>query len=75
MDFLRLIMTAQEALNKALWNKLPEEVRISIMRSVGEGKLAVPYENPNPRDTKILKRLGYHITNSINGLTYISWNL
>lgn len=68
-------MTAQEALNQALWNKLPEEVRISIERSVGEGKLAVPYENPNPEDTKILKRLGYHITNGINGLTYISWNL
>ena len=68
-------MTAQEALNQALWIGLSEEVRIGIERSVGEGKLAVPYENPNPRDTKILKRLGYHITNSINGLTYISWNL
>ena len=40
-------MTAQESLNQALWNKLPEEVRISIERSVGEGKLAVLYENSN----------------------------
>lgn len=70
-----LTMTAQEALNQALWIGLSEEVRISIERSVNEGNLAVPYENPNPEDTKILKRLGYHITNSINGLTYISWNL
>lgn len=68
-------MTAKEALNEALWNKLPEEVRISIMRSVGEGKLAVPYENPNPEDTRILNKLGYHVMSNHDGLTYISWNL
>ena len=68
-------MTAQEALNKALWIKLSAEVRISIMRSATEGNLTVVYENPNPEDTKILRRLGYHIMNNFNGLTYISWNL
>lgn len=68
-------MTAQEALNKALWIKLSAEVRISIMRSATEGNLTVIYENPNPEDTRILRRLGYHITNNFNGLTYISWNL
>ena len=68
-------MTAQEALNKALWIKLSVEVRVSIMRSVNEENLTVIYENPNPEDTKILRRLGYHITNNFNGLTYISWNL
>ena len=68
-------MTAQEALNKALWIKLSDEVRISIERSVNRGNLTVIYENPNPEDTKILKRLGYHSTNNFNGLTYISWNL
>ena len=68
-------MTAQEALNKALWIKLSDEVRISIERSVNGGNLTVIYENPNPEDIKILRRLGYHITNNFNGLTYISWNL
>ena len=68
-------MTAQEALNEALWNKLSSGLRASIIRSVNEGNLTVPYGNPNPEDTKILRRLGYHITNNFNGLTYISWNL
>ena len=68
-------MTAQEALNKALWIKLSDEVRISIERSVNGGNLTVIYENPNLEDTKSLRRLGYHIMNNFNGLTYISWNL
>ena len=68
-------MTAQEALNKALWIKLSDEVRISIERSVNRGNLTVIYENPNPEDTRILNKLGYHVMSSPNGLTHISWNL
>ena len=70
-----LIMTAQEALNQALWNKLPEDIKTLIEQAIFFGDLKVIYENPTPETTNVLRRLGYHITNSINGLTYISWNL
>ena len=68
-------MTAKEALNEALWNKLSEEVRISIERSVDRGSLTAIYDNPNPEDTRILNKLGYHVMSNHDGLTYISWNL
>lgn len=68
-------MTAQEALNKALWSKLSSELRKSIIRSVDEEKLTVSYKNPNPEDTKILNKLGYHVMSNHDGLTYISWDL
>ena len=68
-------MTAQEALNKALWSKLSSELRKSIIRSVDEEKLTVSYKNPNPEDTRILNKLGYHVMSNHDGLTYISWDL
>lgn len=68
-------MTAQEALNKALWSKLSSELRKSIIQSVDEEKLTVSYKNPNPEDTRILNKLGYHVMSNHDGLTYISWDL
>lgn len=68
-------MTAQEALNKALWSKLSSELRKSIIQSVYEEKLTVSYKNPNPEDTRILNKLGYHVMSNHDGLTYISWDL
>lgn len=68
-------MTAKEALNKALWNKLSSGLRASIIRSVNEGNLTVPYGNPNPEDTRILNKLGYHVMSNHDGLTYIRWDL
>ena len=68
-------MTAQEALNEALWNKLSSGLRASIIRSVNEGNPTVPYGNPNPEDTRILNKLGYHVMSNFDGLTYISWDL
>ena len=67
-------MTAQEALNQALWNKLPEDIKILIEQAVIFGNLKVIYENPTPEATRVLKRLGYHIINGI-GTTYISFDL
>ena len=68
-------MTAKEALNEALWNKLSSGLRASIIRSVNEGNLTVPYGNPNPEDTRILNKLGYYVMSNPNGLTYIRWDL
>lgn len=67
-------MTAQEALNQALWNKLPEDIKILIEQAIVFGNLKVIYENPTPEVTRVLRRLGYHIINGIR-TTYISFDL
>ena len=75
-------MTAKEAKEKALWNKLPHIIQDRIMLSIGRGGyecLSVSCEEAERRmeraDIKaILEELGYYVSFSDDGKYYkISW--
>ena len=47
------VMTYKEAHQKALWNNIPLEIRLSIMNAVEEGKFWVDIEKPTSSNDKI----------------------
>lgn len=54
-------MTAEEAKNKALWNKLPLDIRHSIENASDLGNMTVDVNELTFEQHIILQRLGYSI--------------
>ena len=68
-------MTREEARQKALWNRLPQNVKDAIQESVEKGNTSTGYllQDLDEITINTLKDLGYKVKTSLSGLYRIGW--